>query len=59
MDRREQLMGCGALALALPQSSQTHGGAKLSRLRLLATGNLKGLLKTRLRLLLVRGRLRQ
>src|SRR5262244_2964348 len=50
VDRREQLTGFSALALTLPQAGQAHGGAQLPRLRLLAAGHFKGLLKMRLRL---------
>ena len=40
-----QITGFGALALALPQARQAHGGTQLQRLGLLAAGHLEGLLE--------------
>src|SRR5262245_21164130 len=41
-------MGCGTLALALPQPTQAHGGTQFERLRLLAARDGEGLTQTRL-----------
>jgi hypothetical protein len=45
VDRRQQLVGLSALALALPQPTQTHSGAQLPGFGLLAAGNGEGLLE--------------
>src|SRR4029453_17073301 len=42
IDRRQQRIGFSALALALPQKGQAHGGGQLPRLRLLAAFGLRG-----------------
>ena len=57
VDRRQQLVGLGALALLLPQPTQAHGGPQLQRLRLLAAGHVEGLLQTGFRLCARRARL--
>jgi hypothetical protein len=46
VNRGEQLAGCGALALALPQARQAGGGASLEGLRLLVLGSCQSLGKT-------------
>ena len=51
VDRGQQLVGLGALALVLPQAAQTHRRPQLQRFRLLAAGNVEGLLKTGFRLI--------
>src|SRR5262245_55272521 len=43
--RCQQLTGCGAFALALPQATQAHGGAQLQGLGFLAVSNVEGLVK--------------
>src|SRR5438093_5933726 len=40
---RQQLAGCGALALLLPQAAQARRGTEFPRLGALATGDLKSL----------------
>jgi len=45
VDRRQQRVGLGALALLLPQAAQTRGGAQLPRFGLLATGHIEGVTK--------------
>src|SRR5262245_749608 len=45
IDLGQELAGCGALALLLPQASQAHGGAQFPRPGLLAAGYGEGLLK--------------
>ncbi len=45
VDLRQQLVGCCALALRLPQPAQAHGGAQFEGLRLLLAGKGAGLLK--------------
>src|SRR5262245_28555968 len=45
IDRCQQLVGLGALALMLPQASEAHGGAQLQRLRLLTTGDVESLME--------------
>src|SRR6266446_406580 len=45
VDRCEQVVGFGALALLLPEARQAHSGAQLQRFRLLAAGNVQGLLE--------------
>jgi hypothetical protein len=50
VDRREELTGGGASALALPQATQAHRRPQLPGLRLLRAGDNQRLLKTRLRL---------
>jgi hypothetical protein len=41
----QQRVGLGALALLLPQAAQACCGAQLQRFRLLATGDVQGLVK--------------
>ena len=50
IDRCQQLTSLIALALALPQPAQDHGGPQLPGFGLLATGNCEGLLETGFRL---------
>src|SRR5262245_34605383 len=47
VDLCQQPMGRGPLPLLLPEPRETQRGAQLQRLRLLAAGDLKGLLETR------------
>ena len=42
VDWRQQRLGFLALALALPEATQAHGGASLQRFRLLAAGHVQG-----------------
>ena len=49
IDRCQQRMGFGLLALLLLQPGQAHGGAQLQGFGLLAAGNGEGLMKTLLR----------
>src|SRR5262245_61252429 len=56
IDRCQELVGLGALALLLPQARQTHGRPQLPRFRLLAAGDGEGLLKMLLRFYLSRRR---
>src|SRR5262245_60699508 len=44
IDRRQQRLRCGLLALLLPQATETHGGAQFQSFRLLATGHVQGAL---------------
>src|SRR5262249_22631094 len=46
VDRSEQVVGLGALALLLPQAAEAHGRAQLQRSGVLATGHGEGLTKT-------------
>src|SRR5262245_16837806 len=48
IDRGQQLVRLRAFTLLLPEATEAHGGAQLQRLRFLAAGDVKGLLKTRL-----------
>src|SRR5262249_24165471 len=41
VDGCERLVGCGSLALLLPQPTQAHPRPQLQRLRLLAAGDVK------------------
>src|SRR5262245_34329721 len=50
VDGRQERTGVVALALLLPQPTQAHPRPQLQRLRLLAAGNVEGLLKTGFRL---------
>src|SRR5262245_50682562 len=50
VDRRQQCMRLGPLALLLPQARQTRRRPQLPRLGLLATGNGEGLLEAGFRL---------
>src|SRR5437899_845092 len=59
IDRCEQVVGRGALALLLPQAGQAHGGAQLQGFRLLAAGDLQGALEAGFRLLWLWHRLPQ
>src|SRR5215471_15979286 len=59
VDRREERVGLSALTLVLPQPGEAHGDPQLQGLRLLATGNVKGLVETGLSLGLVCSRVRQ
>jgi hypothetical protein len=45
VDLLQELVGFGALALALPQTAQAHRRPQLQRLLLLAPGHLEGLLQ--------------
>src|SRR5712664_1610943 len=47
IDRGEQVIGCSALALALPEAAQAHRSPQLQRLGLLTVGDRKSLVKTR------------
>src|SRR5713101_5911836 len=49
VDWRQQLAGRGAFTLALPQASQTHGGAEFEGFGLLAAGDSEGLTKAGVR----------
>ena len=40
IDRGQEIVGFGILALTLPQTAQAHGGTQLKGLRLLVTGNM-------------------
>ena len=51
VDRGQERVGFGTLALLLPQATQAYSGAQLPRFRLLAAGHGEGLMETRLRLL--------
>src|SRR5882724_1081123 len=53
IDRCQQVVSLGALTLLLPQATQAHRRPQLQRLRLLAAGNLQGLLITGFCLLLM------
>ena len=53
VDRRQQRVGLSPLALALPQTTQAHGGAEFEGFCLLLTGHAKGVLKTRLSFVLL------
>src|SRR3989442_15167612 len=46
IDRRQQVVGLGPLALLLPQAAQARRRPQFQRLRLLVAGNLDGLPKT-------------
>ena len=59
IDRRQQRVGLGALALLLPQATQAHGGPELQRLRLLAAGDVQSALQPGFRLRWLRARLPQ
>src|SRR5262245_31752954 len=50
IERRQQVVSLGALALALPQACEAHGGPQLPRLGLLTAGDGESLLQTLLRL---------
>src|SRR5262245_25966446 len=50
IDRGQQRVRLGALALLLPQPTQAQGGAQLQRLGLLAVSDVQGLLETGFRL---------
>ena len=45
VDRRQQVVGFGTLALLLPQATEADGSPQLQRLRLLAAGKGEGLLE--------------
>src|SRR6266567_3019957 len=53
VDWRQQRMGFLALALALPEATQAHGGAQLQGFCLLVAGHGEGLMKAGLRLDLI------
>src|SRR5712692_2990965 len=53
VDRRQQRAGLSALALALPQARQAHGGAEFEGFCLLLTRYVEGVLKTRLSFVLI------
>ena len=56
VDRGQELVGFRTLALALPETTEAHGGPQLQRFRLLVAGDVEGLVKTGLRLsILLRG----
>src|SRR5262249_38072324 len=50
VDGRQQRVGLGALALALPQARQAHGGAQFQGFRLLTEREVEGLTETSLSL---------
>src|SRR5262249_18794995 len=54
VDRRQQLVGFGALTLVLPQPTEAHAGPQLPRSVLLAAGYGEGLLEAGFRLRCVR-----
>jgi hypothetical protein len=59
IDRCQQRVGFGVLALLLPQSRQAHGGPQFQRFRLLAAGHVQGTLQPGFRLRLRYSRLPQ
>src|SRR6266511_2888831 len=59
VDLRQQLAGFCWLALSLPQPTEAHCSPQLQRLRLLAVGDVEGLMKIGFRLMLVRTTLPQ
>jgi hypothetical protein len=53
VERRQQVVGLGALALVLPESAQAHRGAEFEGLGLLLTSHGEGLPKTPLAVVLL------
>jgi hypothetical protein len=45
VERRQQFVGLGPLALLLPQAAQAHGSPQLQRFGLLETGDIQGALE--------------